>query len=161
MTCSFIQPVQKTRIQPTQKTRGMTLIEILVALVILGITIMLFGSFVTSLQSDKKATEQTTALAYARNYLEGLRSKWQTLEGYQKLSLATPDNPPPNYELEVTIQNDAGDTIFSFPSGSSSSDLSPLRNITLTFTDEEDKTVTLGTQLARPTPAPMLEEDDE
>lgn len=153
MTCTFAQT--------TQKTRGMTLIEILVALVILGITIMLFGSFVTSLQSNKKATEQSTALAYARNYLETLRVKWQTLEGYQTLSLATPTAPPPSYDLNVQIQNGDGDTVFSFPSGSSSDDLSPLRNVTLTFTDEEDKTVTLVTQLARPTPVPTLEESDE
>mgnify|MGYP002778727681 FL=1 len=140
---------------------GMTLVEILVALVIMGLTIMLFGSFVTSLQSTRTAREQTTALAYARNYLEGLRSKWQTLEGYQTLSLATPVDPPASYELEVDIQNDSGSTIFSFPNGSSSDDLSALRNITLTFTDEEDKTVKLITQIARPTPAPTLEEDDE
>jgi prepilin-type N-terminal cleavage/methylation domain-containing protein len=143
------------------KYSGMTLIETLVALVILGMTIMLFGSFVTSLQSNRTAKEQTTALAYARNYLEGLRSKWQTLEGYQTLSLATPDNPPASYELEVDVQNDDGSTIFSFPNGSSSNDLSALRNITLTFTDEEDKTVTLVTQFARPTPVPTLEEEDE
>jgi prepilin-type N-terminal cleavage/methylation domain-containing protein len=156
MTCTVVQPIQN--VQPIRKTRGMTIVEILVALVILGITIMLFGSFVTSLQSNKKAKEQATALAYARNYLESLRTKWQTLEGYQTLSLATPTDPPPRYDLEVKIQNDAGDTIFSFPSGSSADDLSALRNITLTFTDEENKTVTLVTQIARPTPVPSLEE---
>jgi prepilin-type N-terminal cleavage/methylation domain-containing protein len=143
------------------KYSGMTLVEILVALVIIGLTIMLFGSFVTSLQSTRTAREQTTALAYARNYLETLRSKWQTLEGYQTLSLATPDNPPSSYELAVEIQNNNGNTIFSYPGGSSSDDLSPLRNVMLTFTDEDDKTVTLVTQIARPTPVPTQGEDDE
>jgi prepilin-type N-terminal cleavage/methylation domain-containing protein len=140
---------------------GMTLVEVLVALVILGITILLFSPFITSLGNNRKATEQTTTLAYARNYLDGLRVAWQRLEGYQTLSLAAPDNPPPSYKLEVTIQNDDGNTNFSFPNGSSSDDLSPFGNVTLTFTDEDDKTVTLVTQIARPTPVPSLEADNE
>lgn len=139
----------------------MTLVEILVALGVLSLVTLLFSSFVISLQTNQRATQQTTALAYARNYLETLKVKWQTLEGYQTLELATPVDPPASYELEVKIQNGGGSTIFSFPGSSGSEDLSALRNITLTFTDEEDKTVRLVTQIARPTPVPALEEDDE
>jgi prepilin-type N-terminal cleavage/methylation domain-containing protein len=145
----------------TKDDSGMTLVEILVALGILSMVILLFSPFITSLQTNRKATEQTAALAYARNYLETLKVKWQTLEGYQTLSLATPPAPPPSYELKIEVQNDDGNTVFSYPSGSSSNDLSPLRNITLTFTDKKNKTVTLVTQIARPTPVPASREDDE
>jgi prepilin-type N-terminal cleavage/methylation domain-containing protein len=136
---------------------GMTLVEVLVALALVGVGGSLFGYLITSLQSTKTAREETSALAYGRNYLEGLQAKWQTLKGYQTLSLATPDNPPANYTIKVKVQNEAGSIIYSFPGGASSEDLSALRNITLTFTDEHDKTVSLVTQIARPTPIPTEE----
>jgi prepilin-type N-terminal cleavage/methylation domain-containing protein len=124
---------------------GMTLVEVLVALALVGVGGSLFGYLITSLQSTKTAREETSALAYGRNYLEGLQAKWQTLKGYQTLS------------IKVKVQNEAGSIIYSFPGGASSEDLSALRNITLTFTDEHDKTVSLVTQIARPTPIPTEE----
>jgi type II secretory pathway pseudopilin PulG len=140
---------------------GMSLVEILVSLVILSIATLLFSPFVNSLQTTRKAKEQTTALAYARNYLETLRAQWQTLEGYQTLSLATPNQPPAPYDLRVEIENNEGTVIFSYPEGPSSEDVSALRKLTLTFTDEQDKTVSLVTLLARPTPVPTDEESNE
>jgi type II secretory pathway pseudopilin PulG len=131
---------------------GLTLVEILVSLVILSFAVMLFGPFVDSLSMNKKASEKTSALAYARTYLETLKTNWQTLGGYQNLSLATPENPPENYDLEVDIENSEGSVIFGYPGGASSEDLSALRKITVTFTDEEDKPMTLVTLIARPTP---------
>ncbi len=135
-------------------SRGLTLVEVLVALAIIGTVGGMFGYFVSSLQTTKSAREQTTALAYARDYLEGLRAKWQTLEGYQTLSLATPAEPPASYVLKITIDNDKGSTVYRYPGGAVSEDLSPLRKITLTFTDAQDKTVSLVTTIARPTPLP-------
>jgi prepilin-type N-terminal cleavage/methylation domain-containing protein len=140
---------------------GMTLVEVLVALVILSLGLMFFSSLIMSLRNTQKAEEQSSALAYARNYLETLKVKWQTLEGYQTLSLATPDNPPASYDLEVEVQNDDGKIIFSYPGGPSSEDLSALRKLRLTFTDEQAKTLSLVTFMARPTPVPTDEEQNE
>jgi prepilin-type N-terminal cleavage/methylation domain-containing protein len=140
---------------------GVTLVEILVSLVILSIAIMLFGPFVDSLKTNRKAEEKTTALAYARNYLESLKTHWQTLEGYQTLSLATPQNPPETYKLEIKIENDEGGVIFSYPGGASSEDLSALRKLTVTFTDEEDRKMSFVTLMARPTPVPSEENNEE
>jgi prepilin-type N-terminal cleavage/methylation domain-containing protein len=139
---------------PNRPILGVTLVEVLVALALVGVAGSMFGYFITSLQSTKKAREQTTALAYARDYLEGLRTHWQTLVGYQTLSLATPAEPPASYNIKVNVQNDKGATIFSYPGGATATDLSALRNITLTFTDEQAKTVSLVTTIARPTPVP-------
>jgi prepilin-type N-terminal cleavage/methylation domain-containing protein len=135
-------------------SRGLTLVEVLVALAIIGVAGGMFGYFVSSLQTTKSAREQTTALAYARDYLEGLRARWQTLEGYQTISLATPVEPPASYKLKIKIDNDKGGTVYGYPGGGTSEDLSALRKITLTFTDEQDKTVSLVTTIARPTPVP-------
>jgi prepilin-type N-terminal cleavage/methylation domain-containing protein len=140
---------------------GVTLVEILMALALLSLGLMFFGSFVTSLRSTQKAREQTSALAYARNYLETLKVKWQTLDNYQTLSLATPDSPPASYDIKVEVENDEGTVIFSYPGSSSGKDLSPLRKVTLSFIDEQDKTMSLVTLLARPTPVPTDEERDE
>lgn len=140
---------------------GLTLVEILMALALISMGLMFFGSFIASLRSTQQAKEQTSALAYARNYVETLKVKWQTLAGYQTLSLATPDSPPASYDLKVEIENDEGTVIFSYPGGSSGKDLSTLRKVTLTFTDEQDKTMSLVTMLARPTPVPTNEERDE
>ncbi len=151
-----------TRHQTLSKQHlGVTLVEILVSLVILSLAIMLFGPFVNSLKATRKAEEKTTALAYARNYLETLQTTWQTLAGYQTLTFATPDSPPANYDINVEIENDEGEIIFSYPNGAASEDLSPLRKLTITFTDEEDKTMSLVTLLARPTPVPSEEKDEE
>jgi prepilin-type N-terminal cleavage/methylation domain-containing protein len=140
---------------------GMTLVEILMALALLSLGLMFFGSFVTSLRSTQKAREQTSALAYARNYLETLKVKWQTLAGYQTLSLATPDSPPASYDIKVEVENNEGSVIFSYPGSAGGEDLSPLRKVTLSFTDEQDKTMSLITMLARPTPVPADEERNE
>jgi prepilin-type N-terminal cleavage/methylation domain-containing protein len=139
-------------------SRGLTLVEVLVALAIVGVAGGMFGYFVSSLQTTKSARQQTTALAYARDYLEGLRAKWQTLAGYQTLSLATPVEPPANYDLKIQIENDKGSVVYGYPGGAASEDLSALRKITLTFTDEKDKTVSLVTTIARPTPVPTEDE---
>ncbi len=138
-------------------TKGMTLIEVLIALALIGVAVSMFAYFISSLQTTQHAREQTTALAYARDYLEGLRAKWQTLEGYQTLSLAKPTDPPSSYDIKIKIENDKGSVVFAYPGGGSN-DLSALRKITLTFTDEKDKTISLVTSMARPTPVP-LEED--
>jgi prepilin-type N-terminal cleavage/methylation domain-containing protein len=143
------------------KHSGMTLVEIMMALALISLGLMFFGSFVTSLRSTQKAREQTTALAYARNYLETLKVKWQTLAGYETLSLATPDSPPASYDIKVEVENDEGSVIFSYPGGAGGEDLSPLRKVTLSFTDEQDKTLSLVTMLARPTPVPTNEEQNE
>lgn len=140
---------------------GVTLVEILVSLAILSIAMMLFEPFVNSLNTTRKAEEKATALAYARNYLETLQAKWQTLEGYQTLSLATPDNPPDMYDISIKIENDEGSVIFGYPGGAASEDLSALRKLTLTFTDEQDKTMSLVALIARPTPVPSEEADEE
>ncbi|MGL4612098.1 MAG: type IV pilus modification PilV family protein [Trueperaceae bacterium] len=142
------------------KRKGLTIVEVLVALAIVGIAGSLFGYFLTSLQTTRTAREQSSALAYARNYLEGLRAHWQTLEGYQNLSLATPNNPPEHYELKIKIENDEGGTVFAHPGGASSRDLSPLRVITVIFTDKENKTITLQTMVARPTPIPEATDEE-
>jgi prepilin-type N-terminal cleavage/methylation domain-containing protein len=140
-----------------KQTAGLTLVEVLVALAIIGVAGGMFSYFVSSLQTTKTARERTTALAYAREYLEGLRAKWQTLAGYETLSLATPNDPPASYDLEVTINNDKGKVIFSYPGGAGGTDVSALRTVTLTFTDEQHKTVRLETSIARPTPVPSEE----
>lgn len=141
-----------------QRKIGLTLVEVLVALMFIGIAGGMFGYYISSLQTNRKATQQTASVAYAKDYLDGLRAKWQTLENYQNIALAVPVNPPENYDLEITIKNSEGETLYSYPENTMREDLSMLRTITLSFTDEQSKTVSLVTTLARPTPIPSEDE---
>jgi prepilin-type N-terminal cleavage/methylation domain-containing protein len=148
------QVKQSSAKQSSVKNHGVTLVEVLVALAIIGVVGGMFSYFVSSLQTTQSAREQTTAVAYARAYLEGLRAKWQTLEGYQNVSLATPPEPPSTYDLKIEIKNDQGSVVYGYPGGAATEDLSALRTIKISFTNEEDKTISLVTTLARPTPLP-------
>lgn len=138
--------------------KGLTLVEVLIALGLIGVAGAMFGYFVSSLQTTQKARSQTSAVAYAREYLDGLRARWQTLGGYQNVALAVPENPPERYDLEVKIETNEGSVIYAYPGGAAGEDLSTLRKITISFTDEQDKTVSLVTTIARPTPVPPEEE---
>jgi prepilin-type N-terminal cleavage/methylation domain-containing protein len=151
--------VNKSVGKKSSATSGLTLIEVLIALGLIGVAGAMFGYFVSSLQTTQKARQQTGAVAYAREYLDGLRAKWQTLEGYQNLSLAVPVNAPESYDLEVRIENAEGGALYTYPGGAGGEDLSTLRKITLTFTDEQDKPVSLITTIARPTPVPTEAEE--
>ena len=126
---------------------GLTLIEVLVALVVITIAISMFLYFADALRLTRISKVETEAAAYTRNYLDTLRSIWQLEHNYKyKLDAAEPQNLPEGYEAKVTISNESGGSI----SPSTSSDLSALRTVTISLTDRQGKVYEMTTQIARP-----------
>ncbi len=142
-------------------SKGMSLVEVLVALVFVSLAVAMFTYFVDALRINQKAEQETVATLFAKDYLEGLRAKWRSLEDYQNLALATPKDIPIGYELEVKIKNEQGNVIYAYPGGAAGEDdQSLLRVLQVVFTDAQDKTLSFETVLARPTPVYMPPEDE-
>jgi prepilin-type N-terminal cleavage/methylation domain-containing protein len=65
-----------------RQRQGLTLVEVLVALVIIAITMVMFGYFSTALQATSNSRQATAAANFSRSYLDALRSQWQDLTMY-------------------------------------------------------------------------------
>ncbi len=61
---------------PKLRTNGFTLIEILVALVLLGILGVVASGFLLPLRINRDSSQESQALTYARSYIEVLKSRW-------------------------------------------------------------------------------------
>ncbi|WP_051304178.1 type IV pilus modification PilV family protein [Calidithermus chliarophilus] len=61
---------------------GLSLIEVMVALVIIAITVLLFAYFASSFRGTSQAQIDTQAQVYARSYFDALRAEWSTHSGF-------------------------------------------------------------------------------
>lgn len=64
------------------KNKGFTLIEVLVAIVLLSTVILITTGFLLPLQLTRDSTVETTALTYGRSYLELVKIRWSNASGY-------------------------------------------------------------------------------
>lgn len=142
-------------------SKGLSLVEVLVALVFVSLAVVMFTYFVDALRINQRSKQETMVALFAKDYLESLRAKWRSAEGYQNLALAVPKEVPDGYELEITIKDEAGNVIYSYPGSSIQEDTSLLRVLDMVFTDSEDKTLTFQSVMARPTPVYQLPEEDD
>jgi prepilin-type N-terminal cleavage/methylation domain-containing protein len=154
--------------------QGLTLVEVLVSLVIIAITMVMFGYFSTSLRATSSSRQATAAANFSRSYLDALRSQWQDLTMYRAGSRDVIDelkrtNPPfldvpegfVSYEISIDRRNVAGTSIgtatFSSDDGVAAfnwqdeNDNDYIRLVTLTLTDVQGDTYTYSTQIVRPT----------
>jgi prepilin-type N-terminal cleavage/methylation domain-containing protein len=154
----YVSPASiKAQAKPDQ---GFSLVEVLVALVFVSLAIVMFTYFVDAFRINRAAKQETVATLYAKDYIEGLRAKWRSLEGYQNLSLAKPQHIPAGYELEVKIKNEKGHVVYGYPGSASGEDDSLLRILHMTFTDTQDKTLSFQSVMARPTPVYPDDDND-
>jgi prepilin-type N-terminal cleavage/methylation domain-containing protein len=61
---------------PNTHTKGFTLIEILVALALLGILGVVASGFLLPLRINRDSSQESQALTYARSYVEVLKARW-------------------------------------------------------------------------------------
>lgn len=158
----------------TRHKQGLTLVEVLVSLVIIAITMVMFGYFSTSLRATSSSRQATAAANFARSYLDALRSQWQDLSMYSSGSRDVIEelrrtNPPfldvpegfASYEVGIDRRNVAGTSVgtvaFSSDDGVAAFDWQDendndyMRLVTLTLTDLQGDTYTYSTQIVRPT----------
>jgi prepilin-type N-terminal cleavage/methylation domain-containing protein len=69
---------------------GLTLIEVLVALVIITVTTLLLGYFISGFTATNTARSDTQAQVFARSYFEAVRSEWATPLDYKTKPLPDP-----------------------------------------------------------------------
>jgi hypothetical protein len=139
-------------------SQGMSLVEVLVALVFVSLAVAMFTYFIDALRMNQNSKQETAATLFAKDYVEGLRSKWRSFEDYQNLALAMPNNIPEGYELEIKIKNETGQVIYAYPGGTAGNDDSLLRSLNLTFSKDHQKTLSFETVVTRPTPVYPLED---
>lgn len=144
-----------------KQRKGLSLVEVLVALVFVSLAIAMFTYLIDALRMNQHSKQETAATLFAKDYMEGLRAKWRSLEGYQNLALAIPKDPPVGYELKINITDEEGNAIYSYPGGAARGDTSSLRVLSLVFTDSQDKTLTFQSVVARPTPVYKIPEDED
>ncbi|MEM7734672.1 MAG: prepilin-type N-terminal cleavage/methylation domain-containing protein [Deinococcota bacterium] len=159
--------------QIRKQQKGLTLVEVLVALAIIAITMVMFGYFSSSLQATGNSRRETAAANFARSYLDALRSQWQDLTMYRdggRESGNARSNPPflevPDgftfYTVDIERRNVTGvvvgtPTQFNSTAGEAAfnwqdeNDTDFMRLVTLTLTDAQGETYTYSTQVVRPT----------
>ncbi|MCA9835689.1 MAG: hypothetical protein KC422_02195 [Trueperaceae bacterium] len=128
------------------------------ALVIVAIAASMFLYFADALRITRLSRQETQATTFAKNYLTSLQSYWQTPENYtfglgyaKELAEAVPEP----YRLDVTITNEANETLAQFPEGVAvAKDESRLRKITLMFTDDKGKLLVIQSDISYPPPRP-------
>lgn len=101
------------RMSPAVKRQGFSLVEVLVAILVIAIAMGVLGYLITALRNTASSDESTAAANFSRRYIDVLRSRWQIPAEYKRggdlgkppvsLSLS---NPPAMFnEYSLTIEN--------------------------------------------------------
>jgi prepilin-type N-terminal cleavage/methylation domain-containing protein len=106
------QPALKLRATAITKDAGFSIVEVLVSLVLLGVLVLVTTGFLTPLRLTRNSALQSSALSYARSYMELAKSKWQSdASAFQANQLAdggsdgTPDGILLKYPAGMTSSN--------------------------------------------------------
>lgn len=135
--------------------RGLTLVEVLVALVLVAVAVSMFVYFIDALRLTRISSNEAEISAYMRNYLDTLRSAWRDTDNYFDLSseiagrnIVQPPEAPQGSRVNVTITSDEG-TVYSGSGRGSGTDYSNLRDVQIEVTANET-VYSLHTQISRP-----------
>ncbi len=139
------------------KTRGLTLIEVLIAITLLAIAGVMLGYFSTSFSATRGALMDTKAQTFARSYIDTLRARWAAYGDYTRTLLPGPGEvpPPQGYRYTITVYDDRGQPIarYTYQPGQpppSVPSRSPLKTVELEVTAPDGRTLRFVTQLAAP-----------
>lgn len=138
-----------------RRDMGLTLAEVLVAMVIAAIAISMFVYFADALRLTRVSKQETAAATYMRNHLDYLRNAWRIYENYDDLSYALPveANVPTGFTATVTVNHEevnAG----PLPIAPASANL---RTVTIRLEDDQGRIYQMSTQISRPLiPADMV-----
>jgi prepilin-type N-terminal cleavage/methylation domain-containing protein len=76
---------------PVHLRRGLSLIEVLVSLLLLGAVVLLSLGIIIPLRVTKASSVESQALALGKSYLELVKTRWQAEKFYTGLDAATAD----------------------------------------------------------------------
>jgi len=142
-----------------RRREGLSLVEVLVALVIVSIAASMFLYFADSLRLTREASQETELIAFSKNYLSSLQSYWQDANNYEfglSQIAVLAHSVPESYSLAVTVRNEADEIILKYPEAESIpiQDKSTLRHLTLTFSNEQNKQLSMSHSFSFPPPRP-------
>jgi prepilin-type N-terminal cleavage/methylation domain-containing protein len=139
--------VQFNKIPPhARSTLGFTLVEMLVALVLLGVVGSLTMGFIAPLRLTSDSQIESQAASYARNYLEALKSRWGSQDTFINANSNNYGRP-----TSTEIQLPSGWTITDNQSTWTATQVARPVTVTVTPTAGASKAVTIQTVIARPT----------
>ena len=145
------QPARKFQTRKFQK--GFTLVEMMVALVLVGVLGLIGGGFLLPLKMSRDANAQSQALSYARSYLEIIKGRWldanvyknKTLPTWKEIGATTPATAdievPVGWEIVVP---EAAATSTAWASTNN------IRTVTIKITSPNQPDFTLSSQITRP-----------
>jgi prepilin-type N-terminal cleavage/methylation domain-containing protein len=139
--------------QPARKRQhGLTLIEMMVALALVGVLGIIGGGLLLPMRMSREANAQSQALSYARSYLEMVKGRWLDANVYKNKTLPTwkikgATNPasadmelPTGWAIAVPEASDA----------TAWADTNNIRTVTVTVTMPALPEFKLSTQITRP-----------
>jgi prepilin-type N-terminal cleavage/methylation domain-containing protein len=141
---------------PNTRANGFTLIEILVALVLLGILGVVASGFLLPLRINRDSSQESQALTYARSYVEVLKSRWLDRNTFENKNTSGAGLIPVTYGAPVVGTTGAVD--IKIPSNewkieTNSALWAPgdnLRTVEVKITTPNSKTYKVITMVTRP-----------
>lgn len=137
------------------KTRGLTIVEVLVALAIAAVALGMFSYLIDSLNRFRTSQSKTVALNFARRYIDVTRSLWQD-PGYFADGAVPSLSPPTDFDCTVFLSLNGGSaTKYNCASGNSAvagAGLNPTayRDVQVVLRNIRGDNVTLSSQVAAP-----------
>jgi prepilin-type N-terminal cleavage/methylation domain-containing protein len=139
----------------THKSKGFTLIEMMVALGLLGILGVVAGGFLLPMRMTNRTNNQSSGLTYARSYLEMVKNRWLELPTFKAATppvvRVVPSTTPAVYDMEIPT----GWTVtltckLASNSSTACDEADQLRAVTVTVTMPNQPDVKLSTLISRP-----------
>jgi prepilin-type N-terminal cleavage/methylation domain-containing protein len=135
---------------------GFTLIEILVALALLGILGVVASGFLLPLRINRDSAQESQALTYARSYVEILKSRWLDKNTFENKDAAGAILSPVTYGAPVVGTTGTAD--IKFPSSdwkletnkSTWASGDSIRTVEVTVTPPNGKKYKIITMVAHP-----------
>jgi prepilin-type N-terminal cleavage/methylation domain-containing protein len=122
--------------------KGFSLVEVLVALMLIGVATLMLSFFSGGFTLSRQAQEDTQAQVLARSYFDTLRSYWSV---YQNYTSYTSGNPLPANLISVPSGYTTTTTASAIAGRNNSS-----RTVTLTISTPKNKTLVFTTQITAP-----------
>lgn len=135
--------------------KGLTIIEVLIATVVIAAAFSVLSYLGSSLKSFQTAQQETQVASFAKTYLDLLRSTWSSDEGYTQTLLPF-QKPPQGNSYTVTVVDSQSKHVISSYSYNSSSFPSPIsnkaqmRDVHISISNNRGLDVSLLTQVTRP-----------
>jgi prepilin-type N-terminal cleavage/methylation domain-containing protein len=137
--------------QPARKNQyGFTLIEMMVALVLVGVLGVIGSGFLLPLQMNRQSNSQSQALSYARSYLEIVKGRWLDATAYKNKILPTWKVQGTTGSADIEVPKDWEISVPEAADATAWEDSKNIRTVTVQIKIPKQASFTLSSQITRP-----------